>query len=911
MRSTTRSDDRRVTSARRLLVPGRRIVSRTLLLLSVTLVVASGLVVLPASVNPVASVAPEGRADAYEQAASATASPPTLTFPSGLTVTGSTTGFLPNDSLTAGNARFGTTHYGYAASDYSPAPPPNSPGFEPVINWQCTTYGTCSTPARTMTFTFNRPVLNPRMHIDELGGNTVQLFTTNTVSARLRLTTAGITPVVISGRNIQVTSGTTIEATNKTMDLSCSTSSNPPGCGTVELRGLVTSVTFDITMFAALQRGASNPTVAPLFDGFPITFTVPQDYGDAPSSYDQGDAARAVLSDVKLGPTVTEDNANVADGTTSPNASATASLDGGDDGVTLPPITRATTTYAVPATNTGDVSLDAVTIAEQAFTGAGDVSPLTCTPAQPATLAPGAVLRCTATYDVEAADVVQGVVVNEARATGTDPAGTVVTDDDDATLRGIDAPVLTFTKVADPPVDVDGDGRIGARDQIGYRFTVANDGPVPVDDIEVVDPLAGSVTCDATSLAPGASTACVADAPYVITAADEGAGEVRNVARATGTDPGGATVTSNDDETLTPLDPIGPGLVITKEVVGEPVPGGDGAWTVRYEIRVRNVGASTTAYDLTDTLRPGAGMSVLSTAVAPVAPAARVNAGWDGITDTLVAEAVDLAASAEHRYDVVATLSVPGSIDAAAADCELADDEEGTGFRNEAEALPLTSEVPGVAASACAPVGAVTLEKELVGAPHVGADGTVAARYRLDVRNLGARSARYDLRDDLGWAVGVEITGAALTATPPGVEGAQDWDGRDRAVLATDVALAPGEHHRWEVVVTGRADLAIATDGADCERSATETGTGLDNEAIVSSNGVRVRSEACAPLDPSLAAGADPGGGGQPDASDGPEALPRTGADPTATVLVGLLCVGIGGVLRRRARRQTGAAVPG
>ncbi|RZN36122.1 MAG: DUF11 domain-containing protein, partial [Methanosarcinales archaeon] len=93
-------------------------------------------------------------------------------------------------------------------------------------------------------------------------------------------------------------------------------------------------------------------------------------------------------------------------------------------------------------------------------------------------------------------------------------------------------------------------------DTLTYTFSVTNDGNVNLDPVIVTDPMSGlsALSCNATSLAPGASTTCTAT--YTVTQADVDAGSIYNTATATGTPPTGGNVTDTDDETVNvPQDP--------------------------------------------------------------------------------------------------------------------------------------------------------------------------------------------------------------------------------------------------------------------------------------------------------------------------------------------------------------------
>ena len=144
------------------------------------------------------------------------------------------------------------------------------------------------------------------------------------------------------------------------------------------------------------------------------------------------------------------------------------------------------------------------------------MSGLTCTPAQPTTLAPGAQLVCTATYVVKQADVDAGTITNHADVVGTPPTGPKVTDTDQVTVPGSPSPALTLKKKVSSVVDVNGNGLTDVGDKINYAFDVTNTGNVSLSPVTVNDTLLTangiSVICAPNSLAPGAWYTCTASA---------------------------------------------------------------------------------------------------------------------------------------------------------------------------------------------------------------------------------------------------------------------------------------------------------------------------------------------------------------------------------------------------------------
>lgn len=153
---------------------------------------------------------------------------------------------------------------------------------------------------------------------------------------------------------------------------------------------------------------------------------------------------------------------------------------------------------------------------------------------------------------------------------------------------------------------------------------------------------------------------------------------------ATLTDAGGGEIV---DTACAPL----PSIAIDKQLVGEPVVGDDGVWTVTYDVVATNDGAATGEYTLTDRLRFGAGITVTSAEVADAPDGVTVSEDWTGLGDTLhdaeniVATGVSLAAGATHTYRVVVTAAVDaGAADAGTYTCPADGADEPGGFRNEA-----------------------------------------------------------------------------------------------------------------------------------------------------------------------------------------------------------------------------------
>ena len=196
-------------------------------------------------------------------------------------------------------------------------------------------------------------------------------------------------------------------------------------------------------------------------------------------------------------------------------------------------------TYAFTVTNTGNVTLTNVTVTDPKVTVVG--GPI-------ASLAPGASnsTTFTATYTLTQADINTGSVVNLATVTGTKPGGGTATGTGGTTVSLPQSAAIALTKAGTLNMTVVAPAdRADVGDKITYAFTVTNTGNVTLTNVTVTDPKVTVVGGPIASLAPGASNSTTFTATYTLTQADIDAGKVDNVAWATGTKPGGGTVTDD------------------------------------------------------------------------------------------------------------------------------------------------------------------------------------------------------------------------------------------------------------------------------------------------------------------------------------------------------------------------------
>ncbi|MFM8303367.1 MAG: hypothetical protein ACKOA9_03555, partial [Actinomycetota bacterium] len=188
--------------------------------------------------------------------------------------------------------------------------------------------------------------------------------------------------------------------------------------------------------------------------------------------------------------------------------------------------------YAIVATNVGNVTLANVTVADPT------ASVGTCTPVLPVgALEAGAAITCTASHAVTQADIDAGVVRNTATAQGTAPGGVTGSDDNAATVTQTVRLVTTIEGPTPAPTTA---GQV-----VYYTVRVENVGNTTVTDVvPQVDGLVLSTCVPAVpaTLLPGEELVCQAN--HTVSAADVSQGTVDVSATAAGTGVEG-DVTSN------------------------------------------------------------------------------------------------------------------------------------------------------------------------------------------------------------------------------------------------------------------------------------------------------------------------------------------------------------------------------
>ena len=352
-------------------------------------------------------------------------------------------------------------------------------------------------------------------------------------------------------------------------------------------------------------------------------------------------------------------------GTVTDTADADADIDG-TDAIELHKTTGAVTDvdddgrygagdeieYFFEATNVGTTTVTLDTLTDEKL--GGDIG---CFADGPVSLAPGEAHACgPVDYALTQADIDAGVVDNTAtvEGDGREP----VQDDSSAQIMIAGMPEIVLAKTAGAPTDVDGDGMIGAGDEVDYSFRVTNAGTSTLTDAAISDPLlGGALECPdlADALAPGADVEC-GPVTYVLTQADVDAGTVHNDATVTAQSPSGGI----GDEASADVAIVGTDAIELHKTAGVPTDAdGDGRIgagdTVAYSFTVTNTGTTTVTDAAIDDAMLGGALDCADLAGAALAPGDAIDCG--PIVHTLTQADIDAGVV---RNTATATAAAPG-----------------------------------------------------------------------------------------------------------------------------------------------------------------------------------------------------------------------------------------------------------
>ena len=267
--------------------------------------------------------------------------------------------------------------------------------------------------------------------------------------------------------------------------------------------------------------------------------------------------------------------------------------------------------YSITVTNTGNQTLTGVTVTDP---GVGAVLG-SCTPAIPATLAPGASVVCAATHAVTQADLGAGHYTNV--ATG-DSDQTPPSSDDETVVTAAPAPQPTPSNPAISVTKSPKSQTVTSPGTAVWTIAVTNTGNVTLANVRTTDPVAAD--CAKTSAQVSALASMGPGASVSYTCSLSGITQsLTNVVTATGTPPSGSDVSASDSAQVTvPASPpvLTPAIAITKNPkVQSVLPGGAATWT----IVVTNTGQVVlTNVHVLDPQAPGCGRTAAR--IAQIAP---------------------------------------------------------------------------------------------------------------------------------------------------------------------------------------------------------------------------------------------------------------------------------------------------
>jgi len=224
--------------------------------------------------------------------------------------------------------------------------------------------------------------------------------------------------------------------------------------------------------------------------------------------------------------------------------------------------------YEVVVTNTGNITLNNVTVSDVKLTP----DQTSC-----ATLAPGDACTLTGTYTISQTDIDAGQIVNE----GIGDSDETPPDFDEIITPLPSAPEMTTTK--NLLTDISGGVSVG--DVLIYQIEALNSGDITLHNVTVTDDKLTPGLANCATLLPG--NVCTLTGIYTVTQADKDAGQIVNtgIGDSDETDP-------EPDEITTPLDQ-NPAIETVKTLLTDISGGVEVGDVLTYQVEVTNIGDIT------------------------------------------------------------------------------------------------------------------------------------------------------------------------------------------------------------------------------------------------------------------------------------------------------------------------------
>lgn len=423
-------------------------------------------------------------------------------------------------------------------------------------------------------------------------------------------------------------------------------------------------------------------------------------------------------------------------------------------------------TYTLTVRNTGNVTLDGVTLSD-ALPGI-DLDPLPWNEATNAAhaLAPTQSIQTFARHTITQADLNAGFVRNTATAGGFTPGDVAVT--------GTSGPVDTDVIAADPEIAVTKTGTASssrAGGIITYEFAVENTGNVRLSDVDLIDALPGLTGLTFTAWNNGALADGVLDpgdtatatAQYTILASDVDAGSVVNTVTAVGTPPRGSAATSPASAVVS----LAPAPALRVEKTGSlGAQAGNLGDTIEYTFEIENTGNVTLSGVVLADVLPGVTTPVVvwPGTAGVLAPGATATA-----TANYTLTQADIDAGSVTNTATVSALTPAGAPFSASSDPEVTD----TATRTRG------------------------IEVRKVDSGAGGGVGDVIS-YAIEIENTGNTT----------------LTDVTLTDTMPGLTlSALTWPGAPQTLLPGAIARAQGSY----TITQADVDLGSVTNQASAD----------------------------------------------------------------------------------------------